>query len=500
MRIKWFWIGWLGLALLGIATLAGYRQFTLLRDLDEAGLALVAEASQRADQHDAHLTALSAIAQAERDNASAFLEVAATILRFYPRIDEIQLVPLDGASVVGTQPLEPAVAALVRSAAQTSTGQTALLDTPDRPGHYLLVKRSPNTDQARDGLMLAVDAAQLLASEAPFWTSGTATLRLSMPNGHALVGPQALPVAPQFSRHLGSASQPLLFEAAMPVSLAQLLPLDRLFAVIIGSGLLAAIAAALLQQRARTQLAERRAELSGMESRLAHASRVNAMGEMASGMAHELTQPLTAILAQAQAGRHLLARQDTAALGKVLDDTVSQARRAADILDRLRNWSRPQSRPADPIDLRNTVRSVLTLLEADATRQDVSIRSALPDHPVNVLADPVELEQVLFNLVRNAIDALSGHGRPRLVAIHLVREDDQARLDIIDNGPGVATELLPRLFTPFTTTRPEGTGLGLALSQRLIERAGGEVAYVSGEGGAHFRVTLPLAGEEGKGQ
>jgi hypothetical protein len=235
--MKWFWIGWLALALLGIATLAGYRQFTLLRDLDEAGLALVAEASQRADQHDAHLTALSAIAQAERDNDSAFLEVAATILRFYPRIDEIQLVPLDTAtSVVGTRPLEPAVAALVRSAARTSTGQTALIDTADRPGHYLFVKRSPNTDQARDGLMLAVDAAQLLASDAPFWTSGTATLRLSMPNGHVLVGPDTLPVAPQFSRHLGSASQPLLLEAAMPVSLAQLLPLDRLLAAITGSG------------------------------------------------------------------------------------------------------------------------------------------------------------------------------------------------------------------------------------------------------------------------
>jgi C4-dicarboxylate-specific signal transduction histidine kinase len=392
------------------------------------------------------------------------------------------------------------VAALVRSAARTSTGQTALIDTADRPGHYLFVKRSPNTDQARDGLMLAVDAAQLLASDAPFWTSGTATLRLSMPNGHVLVGPDTLPVAPQFSRHLGSASQPLLLEAAMPVSLAQLLPLDRLLAAITGSGLLAAVAAALLQQRARTQRAERRAELSNMESRLAHASRVNAMGEMASGMAHELTQPLTAILAQAQAGRHLLAREDTVALGKVLDDTVSQARRAADILDRLRNWSRPQSRPTVPVDLRHAIRSVLILHEAEAKRQSVGVRADLPDHAVNVLADPVELEQVLFNLLRNAIDALSDRDQPRLVTILLTQEDHQARLDITDNGPGVAAELLPRLFTPFTTTRPEGTGLGLALSQRLIERAGGEIAYIGETGGAYFRVTLPLAGQEGKGQ
>jgi C4-dicarboxylate-specific signal transduction histidine kinase len=237
-----------------------------------------------------------------------------------------------------------------------------------------------------------------------------------------------------------------------------------------------------------------------MESRLAHASRVNAMGEMASGMAHELTQPLTAILAQAQAGRHLLAREDTVALGKVLDDTVSQARRAADILDRLRNWSRPQSRPTVPVDLRHAIRSVLILHEAEAKRQSVGVRADLPDHAVNVLADPVELEQVLFNLLRNAIDALSDRDQPRLVTILLTQEDHQARLDITDNGPGVAAELLPRLFTPFTTTRPEGTGLGLALSQRLIERAGGEIAYIGETGGAYFRVTLPLAGQEGKGQ
>lgn len=493
--MKWFWIGWLGLALLGVAGLAGYRHFALLGDLDAAGLTLVAEASQRADQHDAHLTALSAIAQAERGNTGAFLEVAATILRFYRRIDEIQLVPLQNdAATAGTKPLEDEIAQRVKDAARASTGQTALLTAPQRPGHYLMVKRSPNSEAARDGLMLAVDAAQLLASDAPLWSNGTASLRLSMPGGEILFGPEHMPVAPQFSRRLGSASQPLLLEAAMPVSPGQLLPLDALAAIISGAGLAAAIGSALMQQRARARLAERRAELSGMESRLAHASRVNAMGEMASGMAHELTQPLTAILAQAQAGRHLLARDDKDALGKVLDDTISQARRAADILDRLRNWSRPQRRLDGPVDLRHAIRSVLALLDGEAARRGVALQPALPDAPVSVLADPVELEQVLFNLVRNALEALSARPEPRLVTLELVAGASEARLDIADNGPGIPADLVPRLFTPFTTTRPEGTGLGLALSQRLIERAGGEIAYIPGGGGAHFRVTLPLAG------
>lgn len=491
--MKWFWIWWLGLALLGTAGLGFYRQVTLLGELKQAGSTLAAEAAQRADQHDAHLTALSAIAQADKTDSSAFLEVATTILRFYPRIDEIQLVPLDDAApIAGTMPLEPNLVEAVKAAAEASTGQTALLTTQERPGHYLMVKRSPNSDAARDGLMLAVDAAQLLGSEAAFWSNGNATLRLTMPDGHVVYGPAEM-LAPQFSRRLGSATQPLLLEASMPVSLGQLLPLDRLAAIIIGAGLLAAIGSALVQQRTRTRLAERRAELSDMESRLAHASRVNAMGEMASGMAHELTQPLTAILAQAQAGKHLLARQDNAALGKVLDDTIGQARRAADILERLRNWSRPQRPVATPVDLGAAVRSVITLLEGEAAQRAVTVQPHLPARPISVLADPVELEQVIFNLLRNAFEAVSEQSGPRDVRIALSEADGVARLDIADNGPGVPSELVPKLFTPFTTTRPEGTGLGLALSQRLIERAGGEIAYVPQDRGALFRVTLPLA-------
>ena len=180
----------------------------------------------------------------------------------------------------------------------------------------------------------------------------------------------------------------------------------------------------------------------------------------------------------------------------MLDDTVSQARRAADILDRLRNWSRPQRRLDGPVDLRNAIWSVLALLDGEAGKHNTAIRPDLPDGPVNVLIDQVELEQVLFNLVRNAVEALSAQTGPRVVTIGLLAAENTARLDIADNGPGVPAELVPRLFTPFTTTRPDGTGLGLALSQRLIERAGGEIAYIPGGEGAHFRVALPLAPEQ----
>lgn len=236
------------------------------------------------------------------------------------------------------------------------------------------------------------------------------------------------------------------------------------------------------------------ARLSALDSRLAHAARVNAMGEMASGLTHELTQPLTAILAQAQAGRRLLARGDGDRLASVLEDTVTQARRASAILERFRNWSRPQAAPVQAFDLRAALRNVAALLDAQARAQDVAMAFDLPADPVPLRADPVEMEQVGFNLLRNALEAL--RDRPAgQVRVTLRADAGKAVLTVRDNGPGIAPDLRARLFTPFTTTRPNGTGLGLALSQRLVERAGGEIALEDATEGTGFRITLPLAGD-----
>jgi len=221
------------------------------------------------------------------------------------------------------------------------------------------------------------------------------------------------------------------------------------------------------------------------------------MGEMASGMAHELTQPLTAILAGAQAGRRLLVRNNTEALAGALDDMVDQARRASAILDRLRNWSRPQRRQTAPADLRLSLQNVQTLLASEAVRQNVKVELVMPETPLMAAVDPVEMEQVMFNLLRNAIESFHDDDQDRRVNASLKADGSVAILEIADNGPGVAPELLPRLFTPFTTSRPEGTGLGLALSQRLVERFGGEISYIPQERGALFRVVLPIAEDAG---
>ena len=497
----WPWLRmllvWLLLMAAVTTALAAYQYVSLLGELERQSNALQAEASRRADQHDAHVTALSAVAQAEQGpDYGLLLDVAAPILQFYPRIDEVQLVSLkDEGPATGTRPLEGELAAAIRRAGSVFTGRPALLASGLRPGHYMIVKRSPNSETASKLLVLAVDSAGLLASDAPFWSAKQAVIRLKMPDGTLLFGPPALPEKPQYVRQLSSASQPLLLEVALSITWQDLLPGRALLALLGSASVVFLLGIVMVRQRMRMRAAERRAELSGMEARLTHASRVNALGEMASGLAHELTQPLTAILAQAQAGRRLLARQDLGTLSGALDDMVEQARCASNMLDRFRNWSLPHRRPAAAHDLRAALRNVDALLAGEAARQDVIIDIIVPDTPLPVRVDPVEIEQVMFNLLRNALDSLGSSEVRGAITATLSQQGDFAVLEVTDNGPGVAPELRDRLFTPFATTKKNGMGLGLALSQRLVERADGEILYVDGENGALFRVVLPVAAE-----
>lgn len=484
---------WCLLLLAAAGALAIYQRHALIAELERESTVLHRLASQRADQHDAHLTSLSAVAvAAAAERPDLFLDVAATIARFYPRIDEVQLVPLDPFSqTVGTVSLDPATAEIVRAEAKASDGRIALLLHPERPDHYIMVKRSPNSDAARYGLMLGIDAQKLIGEAGPFWSRRGIALSLSLPDGHPLVSHAGPNEVIRFSRVLGSASQPLLLQTGMEIGLADLLPVWPAAFLLAAVSLAYLAALAALRQRVRTRAAIEQARLSALDSRLAHASRINALGEMASGLAHELTQPLTAILAQAQASRRILDRGEAAALAPVLNDTVTQARRASAILERFRNWSRPQRAPASSFDLRDALRTVQALLAPQAASHRAQLEFDMPQDPVPVVADPVEMEQVAFNLVRNALEATEGLGSAARVAVKLTQETGRIVLEIIDNGPGVPPDLRPRLFTPFTTTRVGGTGLGLALSQRLVERAGGEIALVENGPGATFRIVLP---------
>lgn len=485
-----------GLLLLLLTAMGTVQHRVLTAELAQETAVLHRLASQRADQHDAHLTALSAIAVASDDPAQRlFLEVATTITRFYPRISAIALVPLQPDGVAAGTALDPELTARIRAAAIASGGEIALLPDPGRAGHYVMVKRSPNSDAARHGLMLSIDAARLLDEAGAFWDRPGINLALSLPDGTVLFQRGAVDSTADGTgqaKALGSASQPLRLETDRSITPGDLFPPLRSALILMAAAAAGFGALAFLRQRRRAGQALEQARLSALDSRLAHAARVNALGELASGLTHELTQPLTAILAQAQAGRRLLARDDRDRLAPVLDDTVTQARRASAILQRFRSWSRPQTAPVRAFDLRDALRNVAALLAAQAQAQEVALSFDLPADAVLIRADPVEMEQVAFNLLRNALEALRDRAGDGQIRVTLRPEAGNAVLEIRDNGPGIPPELRARLFTPFMTTRPDGTGLGLALSQRLVERAGGEIALEHGTEGASFRITLPL--------
>lgn len=495
LRSRLFTI-WALLAAVSVAAVSAVEQRRLFAELETESAILHRLASQRADQHDAHLTSLSAVAVAGgEERFDLFLDVAATIKRFYPRIRAVDLIPLtDGIEGASTRAGPPGgLRDIVRAAARASRRNLEIRTAAANSGTYLLIKRSPNTDAARYALTLEVDAAALIASDAAFWSRPTVTRSIRMPDGTVLVGGETGAV-PDFSKPLGSASQPLILETSIAPGLAGLFPPGRIAAIL---GLITALYLATLlalRQVARTRTAERQMRLSAQEARLAHASRVNSLGEMASGMAHELTQPLTAILSQVQAGRRLLERGDTGALRDVLDDTVAQARRAAAILDRLRRWSRPNRNVASASSLNDAARSVEALLGPEAVRIEAGLHLDLSDGALPVKADPVELEQVIFNLVRNALDAV-GEAPRREVTLTTRQDVGRAVLEVADTGPGVPQALRPRLFEPFVTGRPDGTGLGLALCQRLVERMEGEIALRTDTPGTVFRVSLPLSFE-----
>jgi signal transduction histidine kinase len=476
--------------MLALSGLAFFERQNLVRELTVKSETLHRLASQRADQHDAHLTSLSAILVAGGvERQDLLLDVAATIMRFYPRISSVNVVPYDQSQPMIETPPGLTIEAMERvvELARRSTGELQIGQMPNLPDHYLLVKRTPNSEAAQYGLALVVDARELIATDDRFWDGPSASLRLATPDGQtALVG-QLSSRETGYSKPLGSASQPLILEASLVIGLSDVLPLGTVLSVIVLVTTLFWLSSLGFKQRARAKDAERRAKLSAQETRLAHASRVNAMGEMASGMAHELAQPLTAILSQAQAGKHLVRRGDVERLGILLDNTVSQAQRAANILDRLRRWSKPNRALSETSSVHEAAQSVQNLLALEARTKEAAINLSLYDDPLFVDADPVELEQVVFNLVRNALDASDA----AQVTISTHVEGPSVILDVCDSGPGVPEDLKPRIFEPFVTGKLDGTGLGLALCQRLVEEMDGDIALLEDTDQTTFRLSLP---------
>jgi signal transduction histidine kinase len=255
--------------------------------------------------------------------------------------------------------------------------------------------------------------------------------------------------------------------------------------------------------------------------RLGRLQRLNTLGEMAAGLAHELNQPLAAALASAQAARRRLdsladavpalaegdAGDDLAAARDAVAQAAAQARRASDVVLRLRRQLQPAgaSAAAAPVRLDDAVRQAVDLLEPEARRRGVQVHAAL--RPALVRADPVAIDQIVHNLLLNALQsfdappvpaAAAAGARERRIDLETAPAGPDARLTVADTGPGLAPQVLARLFQPFNTTRSDGLGLGLSLCETMAQGLGGHLAGGNrAGGGAEFRLTLPLADSTG---
>jgi len=250
----------------------------------------------------------------------------------------------------------------------------------------------------------------------------------------------------------------------------------------------------------RTDVVEAEMEARQQRARLAHVARLGTMGEMAAGIAHELNQPLAAIANYTQACQRLLALGtiDSDELGDVLKRVTAQARRAGDVIHRLRAFVRRHTTERKLHDVNVLVEEILPLVELDARSHEVELTLDMPEGLPRVQCDGIQLQQVLLNLTRNAVEAMGPVDRVKKLSISTrAQGDDELELAVMDTGEGVPENLIDQLFEPFFTTKPEGMGLGLSLSRSIVEAHGGALRYDSGpEGGSIFRILLPTAPEE----
>jgi two-component system sensor kinase FixL len=231
---------------------------------------------------------------------------------------------------------------------------------------------------------------------------------------------------------------------------------------------------------------------------LAHVARVSLAGEMAAGLAHELSQPLTAISAYARGCLRLLAGSvpEAALLHEGMAEVLQQAERAGDVLDRLREFVRGGEYRRALIEIQPLIDAAVSLTRMEAIEQEVEIEARIDPGVPAVLADQVQIEQVLLNLLRNAMDAMdAANTKPRSIVVEARRNGSRAvEISVADSGPGVAAEVTDRIFEPFVTTKPLGMGMGLSISHSIVESHGGSLRMARRvPSGAIFLFDLPTA-------
>ncbi len=247
-----------------------------------------------------------------------------------------------------------------------------------------------------------------------------------------------------------------------------------------------------------TERQETQKRLQDLQSELIFMSRFTALGEMASTLAHELNQPLTAAASYLTGAKRLLNQNgDAAKIRDAVEQAANQCLRAGQIIRRLREFVAKGESDRRPEDLRQLVEEAAALALVGAKETGVRVSFSFSPRTGPVLVDKVQIQQVLLNLLRNAVEAMQEVKKRELEISTLLTGDGMAEVLVADTGPGIAPEIAARLFTPFTTTKAHGMGVGLSISRTIVEAHGGRLsAEPNPGGGTIFRLTLQSAGLE----
>jgi two-component system sensor kinase FixL len=241
------------------------------------------------------------------------------------------------------------------------------------------------------------------------------------------------------------------------------------------------------------QETERR--LHDLQADLIHVSRLSAMGELASALAHELNQPLTAISNYLLAAQQLVQRgpEHAARATEIIGKSIDQAMRAGQIIRQLRNFVQKREVERAPADIDKVVDEASALafigLKERGIRVAIERQDGLPQVPI----DRIQIQQVLINLIRNAVDAMEGQNR-RELTIQISAHEGEIRISIIDTGSGIPRDMEEKLFQAFATTKPTGMGVGLSISRNIVEAHGGKLWFEPNPGGGTmFHLALPTS-------
>jgi two-component system, LuxR family, sensor kinase FixL len=240
-----------------------------------------------------------------------------------------------------------------------------------------------------------------------------------------------------------------------------------------------------------------RDELQRNRQELAHLTRVSMLGELAASLGHELNQPLTAILSNAQAAQRFMGREpvDLDEVRDILSDLVADTNRASEILRRIRALVKKGELELAPLSIAGVIDDVALLVHGDAIQRSLRVTLDIDTNLPLVRGDKIQLQQVVLNLLLNAFDAMEGLTTPRVVTVSATCDGDASvRVSVCDQGHGLPDALADQLFKPFCTSKRDGLGLGLSISRSIVEMHGGSIrASNNAQHGATFSFTLPTA-------